>query len=557
LNSKREKWIISAAMVCYAAVVYTTIAHHEPWFDETHACIIAGTYTPWQLFTVYLRREGTPGLWHGLLWLFSAFHINFTIVRFIVGIVPCISAWLLLRLAPFPLWLRLILPFTFFLIYQYAVIARQYIFFPLFVFALAALAADKRFRPYPIALCAGLLANSSAYGFSYTVGFVIVLYHFRKRLPFASSAKAKPDLKGPAILLVALMTLALATAWPLHRSLSDQIAVTHVIANPSANAPVELYTDLSQGSEAPVNMNHVQAYVWRHMVRRTDMVTHHAIIWRALHALTALLSLLTFPIAKSPLLAFVLLILLLVRLRKQRALGLLIPYTLLLLICFTVRAVEHHVGMLFISLLTVLWLSSVIRTYDEHICESDGFAKPDPIRPTLFYTIGLVLVFQLNWGLHAVMNDVRGSYTGDKALAQYLRPRLATKTIAFGQYMDPRTPELYLANFRSWDISTKQPANIITLGDDYGTYATKLKSRPAFILEQEYLVGDDNLSNQLTPVSRLDSNELSMTSSRLISIAGYKETIRFCGESFMRRTYSRKICTIVYRAGEHPQTPSG
>ena len=53
------------------------------------------------------------------------------------GSIAFASMVLLTIAAPFPLVLRLLLPFTYFFAFQYSVVARSYVLFPAILFALA------------------------------------------------------------------------------------------------------------------------------------------------------------------------------------------------------------------------------------------------------------------------------------------------------------------------------------------------------------------------------------------------------------------------------------
>ena len=80
---------------------------------------------------------------------------------------PAIAAagiYVLLRLSPFPFYLRAILPFSFFLAYQYSVVARSYTLFPLLCFLVAHAYRQAKPRPVLLAIYLALLANVSIHG---------------------------------------------------------------------------------------------------------------------------------------------------------------------------------------------------------------------------------------------------------------------------------------------------------------------------------------------------------------------------------------------------------
>ena len=58
-------------LVLFAAMLAIVGPRHEPWFDEGQAWLLARDATLWDLLAHRVRYEGTPGLWHAILWLFS------------------------------------------------------------------------------------------------------------------------------------------------------------------------------------------------------------------------------------------------------------------------------------------------------------------------------------------------------------------------------------------------------------------------------------------------------------------------------------------------------
>jgi hypothetical protein len=122
---------------------------------------------------------------------------------------------LLVRRSPFPLPIRLILPFTFFLFYQYAVVARSYNLL-LLLLGLVALAYPARVsRPYHFIAAATLLAHVSVHAFFLACAIVgvstlrlLVSRRHLSRLQIRRNATALAIFAASAGLLVAQL-------WPV------------------------------------------------------------------------------------------------------------------------------------------------------------------------------------------------------------------------------------------------------------------------------------------------------------------------------------------------------
>jgi hypothetical protein len=148
----------------WAAVVGFTLSHHEKWMDEAQAWLFVRDLSLHDLWFHELRYEGSPGLWHTLLWIAQrVFHAGYGAVGPIGAACGLAGVALLILKGPFPRYVRWPLAFTYFMVYQYAVIARQYTLWPVLAFA-AAYKFKDRDHPEYMTLVLGLLANTSFHG---------------------------------------------------------------------------------------------------------------------------------------------------------------------------------------------------------------------------------------------------------------------------------------------------------------------------------------------------------------------------------------------------------
>ena len=213
LHERRSLWPEWGALFLYAALVAFAIPYHEPWVDEAQAWQLARSLSLASLFKTYIRYEGSPGLWHFLLWIMARIHISWSGVHWICGAIATIAVWLLLFKSPLPRYLKLPLPFTYFLLFQYAVVARNYVLVPLLLF-LVAIAWRK--NPLGLALALGLLANASLHAAAISGGLAVVYaveqIQNRRSEPLVDRRK----LLLCATLLLAFYAFAIWTAWPPH-----------------------------------------------------------------------------------------------------------------------------------------------------------------------------------------------------------------------------------------------------------------------------------------------------------------------------------------------------
>lgn len=210
-DSTGSRWPEWSALSIYAALVAFAIPFHEPWVDEAQAWQLARNLSLASLFKTYIRYEGSPGLWHLLLWMMVRIHIGYAGLHWICGAIATAAVCLLIFRSPFPRYLKLSLPFTYFLFFQYAIVARNYVLVPLLLFC-AAMAWKK--KPFWLALALGLLANASLHAAVISGGlaavYVIEQFRDRENRPFNQRRK----LLVCALLLLVFYAFAIWTAWP-------------------------------------------------------------------------------------------------------------------------------------------------------------------------------------------------------------------------------------------------------------------------------------------------------------------------------------------------------
>jgi hypothetical protein len=202
-------------LVAYAALLAYAIPLHEPWADEAQSWQLARSVPVPRLFSHYLREEGSPGLWHLLLAVLAKLQVSYAGLHWFTGLVALLGVALLIFFAPFPRSIRLMLPFTFFLAFQYAVVARSYVLTPILLFGVAIV---WRRSPILVALLLGLLGNVALHVLAISVGFAIVYV-----IEIWRGDRKQEDARGllmAASILVILYGFALWTVLPRPSDLS-------------------------------------------------------------------------------------------------------------------------------------------------------------------------------------------------------------------------------------------------------------------------------------------------------------------------------------------------
>ncbi len=163
-TSAWEKIGNAVALLLYSGVVLFTVRYHEKWSDEAQAWLIARDLDLKTIWFHELRYEGSPGLWHTILWVAQHwFHLPYAALGYIGVAFAIAGSAVLIYKSPFPWFLRWPLAFTYFLIYQYAVIARPYTLLALLCFVAAACFKDTE-HPVRMTVVLVIMANLTVHG---------------------------------------------------------------------------------------------------------------------------------------------------------------------------------------------------------------------------------------------------------------------------------------------------------------------------------------------------------------------------------------------------------
>ena len=147
----------------YVAAVFVAVAHHEPWADEAQSWLVARDLPFWKMIFSQMRYENSPGLWQTLLWLAQhVFHAPYSAMNYIGAVLAAAGAGVMIFWAPFPRPVRYLMSSSYYVAFQYAVIARPYVML-LLLGGLAAIFFRRR-APIRLAIAIALLCGSSVHG---------------------------------------------------------------------------------------------------------------------------------------------------------------------------------------------------------------------------------------------------------------------------------------------------------------------------------------------------------------------------------------------------------
>lgn len=179
---------------------------HEPWMDEATAWTISKNAGYKEMLFEVPHYEGHPQLWHIVLSFFSKTGVDYELGLMIVTTVfSALFVYLVIFKSPFKRITRLIIPFTYFSFYQFAIVARPYVM-SMAAFAIMAIFYEKRDeKPGRYVLGLVFLSLTTVYGLMMAGGiaFAWVVQIFLEKKLFKD--KRTCWLAGLLIFAVALL----------------------------------------------------------------------------------------------------------------------------------------------------------------------------------------------------------------------------------------------------------------------------------------------------------------------------------------------------------------
>ena len=359
-RSNFERAVLWSVWIIYIGSILFFVQFHEPWADEAQSWLLARDSSLIDLFRTHLRYEGTSGLWHVLLMIPSRL-LPYEAINYISAVVAISGIHLLLFRSPFPTLIKVLLPFSLFLFYQYGIIGRSYCLLIPLLFGLAALEQRRWTRPLTWTLVLILISHVSLHGS--LIALAIITDHLIRMY-------GKNDWEGSqkrlSILGVALFTI-------------NGILLLSILM------PAADYQPTAYGYQ--IDLRHLLAHGNRTMIAVFSGFS-------VLSYIVLAISLLWFAI-RGKLLLF--------------AFG-----AALLIVLFSIYYFPWHQGILFIFWLYVLWISAPT---------DDRVNWRTNIGQLTLISILLVSAVHIHWNVSSLRCDHSSTYSGSKELAEYIQAK--------------------------------------------------------------------------------------------------------------------------------------
>ncbi|WP_263353102.1 hypothetical protein [Acidicapsa acidisoli] len=516
------------SLTCYAVLVTFLTWFHQPWVDESQAWLLARDNSLGDIFLKRLHYEGTPGLWHLLLWIASRLHLSFTAMHWFTALIGVATAWVILRHSPFPRIARIGLPFIFGFVYQTAIIARSYSLVPLLAFTLCILLTGKKDRPVAFAAVAGLLANCALVPAVMSSGFV-ALYILRRlsqrcQRPAQTEQStlqkaAQPHLALAGAVLLLLWAGAIYTALPAPDVTFGRAGL--ITSHPQFARALSYLTNIPLSHAAAVTpLSSPLATPAPPPVSRARFLLNHAMF-------------VFYPISSSIILGVAFYLLFFLWIFRQRALAALLPFLVTLIACPALAFSTHHASLPLTALVATLWIA-----WDVAAAPIRSDWKDRAFAAVLL----IVMVEQIGWTAAAVRLGMRVPFDGSRDAAQFIATEVGSQRIAgFEYYSVAVEPYSESRVFPNQDTAYWPWRNAI---DPDNHLPQVVQERPAYILLGERFEGT---VNQYGPPLPQSVREAPSAMHQYILEHGYHITHRFCGTQPAHFGNSEEICEVIFQ----------
>lgn len=405
------------AFVLYIAIIAIVMCFHEPWFDEAQSWLIARDSSLTDIISVRTHYEGHPPFWNLLLAIAAKNGVpyEFGIKGIQLVCASLLGAWLIFK-SPFKSASSLatfLIPFTYFACFQYGVTSRPYALLCLSLLVAAHYwnsADSKTSSAWKLAISLMFMCLLSVYGIAFAAGFTIAWIwrvfskNINKTLNFSDILHAiKATIASNLARLISWGLIAifgaanLALAWPAKNAFATRATIdgnstiakcfAFIFVMPSESMFTSFYGDISM-RRMPFDFLPI-----------TICTIFSLVIW-----------------------AFA------IKIAKRRKLlaVLVIPYLVLTIVAVRYFTL-HHAGLIFVFLLSVLWISHI----KEPLSNKDIPAIFVKVAPTKFrfiknkafkinLLISIILAPSLIWNAFACVNDILFDYSPSRAVAQYI-----------------------------------------------------------------------------------------------------------------------------------------
>ncbi len=174
MEKKGKHYALGLTFLFFAVGAFTA-SHHEMWRDEIQAWLLARDSTSVFNLFAHLKYEGHPGLWHLCLMPLSRITHSPVIMQMFHLLITGVTVYLFVRYSSFNWFQKLLFCFGYLVLYEYAIIARNYALGLLLITVFCVLFRERYKRFIWVGCVLFLLAHTSVHALIVAIAIGIAL----------------------------------------------------------------------------------------------------------------------------------------------------------------------------------------------------------------------------------------------------------------------------------------------------------------------------------------------------------------------------------------------
>lgn len=224
----------------YCLLVVMGVMNHESWADEAQAWLLARDNDPAAIINI-LPDEGHPPFWYIPLYVLTHTGLPYESMKWLAGIAMIAATYLFMFHTRAHIILKLLIPFSYFFLYEYSLIGRSYSMAVLLSMLIIVL-YEKRFeKPFLFALCVVALGNTHVI----TIGFAVAIL-----CVYGVDAIQYKKLSGKVYAAIAIMAVGLLYLVPYMSSSQMAPYYERQVEQPSNHIKAAISNALVAGSNS-------------------------------------------------------------------------------------------------------------------------------------------------------------------------------------------------------------------------------------------------------------------------------------------------------------------
>lgn len=206
---KNEPVFIFSVLAAFFVIGLIGVFHHEMWRDELQIWLVGSSAHTFSEFLRNMTNECNPFGWYFLDFVLSRFTDNPLIVQVFHLLLATGTIYLILKYSPFTLLQKVFVSFSYYLLFEYCLIARGYALTIFFIFLFCTLyqQVKSKHRYLILGLVLFCLANTTGHGVIMTLsllGMMMADYLFTKDFALRKKYTTKQFWLGVAVVLVGI-----------------------------------------------------------------------------------------------------------------------------------------------------------------------------------------------------------------------------------------------------------------------------------------------------------------------------------------------------------------